>query len=87
MRYFLNIRTKDGLISDPEGDAFSDIDQLLEHAKQVVQELEQEFPINAKNAHFILVAMEVVDESGALIFNLPIQGSGLSEVPNAGTRN
>lgn len=84
MRYFLNIRTKDSLIADPEGDAFSDIDQLLEHAKLVVQELEQEFPVNAEDARFILVAMEVVDETGGLVFTLPIHAP---EVPNDGTRN
>jgi hypothetical protein len=84
MRYFLNIRTKDGLIVDPEGDAFSDIDQLLEHAKLVVQELEQEFPVNAKDARFILVAMEIVNETGGLVFTLPINAP---EVPNDGTRS
>ena len=72
MRYFLNIRTQDGLIRDPEGDAFSGIDQLHAHARQVVEELEREFPGDAKDAHFILVMMEVVDETGALVFSLPI---------------
>jgi hypothetical protein len=87
MRYFLNIRTKDSLIRDPEGDAFYDVDQLLAYAKQVVEELEREFPIDAKDAHFILVMMEVVDETGAVVFSLPIHAPGAPEVPNTGTHN
>jgi len=72
MRYFLNIRTTDGLSPDPEGDEFSDADQLFEHAKQVVEELEQEFPSDAKDARIVLIALEVMDETGAMIFNLPV---------------
>ena len=72
MRYFFNIRTEDSLLADEHGNAFDDIDQLFEHAKLTVEELEQEFPRDAKDARFVLVALEVVDETGAQIFRLPI---------------
>ena len=72
MRYFFNIRTEDSLLVDEHGDEFSDIDQLFEHAKLTVEELEQEFPLDAKDARFVLVALEVMDETGAQIFRLPI---------------
>lgn len=72
MRYFFNIRTEDSLLVDEHGDEFADIEQVFEHAKTTVEELELEFPRDAKNARFLLVALEVMDESGAEIFRLPI---------------
>ena len=73
MRYFLNIRTKDSLIPDPEGDAFSDTDALFEHAKQVVADLERNYPGDTQDETAIVpIALEVVDELGMLVFRLPV---------------
>jgi hypothetical protein len=73
MRYFLNIRTNDSLVIDEEGDVFGDIDQLYAHATSVVSDLEREYPAaEAGEWSVVPVALEVTDETGALIFTLPI---------------
>ena len=73
MRYFLNIRTKDSLVTDDEGDEFSDIDRLFDHAKQVVAELEREYPSDSNDELAVIpIALEVSDENGVLIFRLRI---------------
>ena len=76
MRYFLNIRTTDSLVIDDEGDVFSDIDQLFDHVKSVATDLEREYPADeATELSVVPVALEVADETGALIFCLPINQS------------
>jgi len=73
MRYFLNIRTKDGLIPDPEGDEFADTDALFEHAKHVIADLERNYPADTPDETAIVpIALEVVDELGVLVFRLPV---------------
>ena len=72
MRYFFNIGTEDSLLVDEHGDEFANIDQAFEHAKVTVEELELEFPRDAKNARFVLVALEVTDQAGTEMFRLPI---------------
>jgi len=87
MRYFLNIRTKDSLVIDDEGDVFSGIDQLFDHAKSVALDLQQEYPADASDEWSVVpVALEVADETGALIFCLPINAccAGSSQCRNPG---
>lgn len=77
MRYFLNIRTKDSLVTDDEGDVFSDIAQLFDHARNVASDLKREYPGDVADAWSVVpVALEVADENGALIFSLPINDCG-----------
>lgn len=82
MRYFLNIRTRDSLVIDEEGDVFSDIDQLFDYAKTVALDLEREYPADGTDEWSVIpVALEVADETGALLFCLPINmciGAGSS---------
>ncbi|HWU56213.1 MAG TPA: hypothetical protein VN175_11975 [Rhizomicrobium sp.] len=88
MRYFLNIRTKDSLVLDDEGDVFSDIGQLLDHARNVASDLKREYPDDGIDAWSIIpVALEVADETGTLIFTLPIHDSGCAASSNSGTSN
>ena len=80
MRYFLNIRTKDSLVTDDEGDVFSDIDQLFAHARNVASDLKREYPSDGADAWSVVpVALEVSDETGALVFCLPINECGCAE--------
>lgn len=73
MRYFLNIRTKDSLVTDDEGDVFSGIEQLFVHASKVASDLRQEYPDDETDEWSVVpVALEVADETGALLFCLPI---------------
>jgi hypothetical protein len=73
MRYFLNIRTQDSLVTDDEGDLFSGIAQLFAHASNVAFDLKQEYPGDATDEWSVVpVALEVADETGALLFSLPI---------------
>ena len=88
MRYFLNIRTTDSLVIDDEGDVFNDIDQLFDHARNVALDLEREYPVDKTDEWSVIpLALEVADETGALIFCLPLNTRAKPEVPNAGTRN
>jgi len=77
MRYFLNIRTQDSLVTDDEGDVFSDMDQLFDHARNVASDLRREYPVDEADAWSVVpVALEVADETGALLFCLPINECG-----------
>jgi len=72
MRYFLNVRTRDSLVVDDEGDEFFDTGRLYDYASQVVAELEREYPVEAADAVIVPVALEVTSEAGDLVFCLPI---------------
>ena len=88
MRYFLNIRTTDSLVIDDEGDVFSDIDALFDHVKNVASDLEREYPADGADEWGIIpVALEVADETGALIFCLPINQYRRAGSSHAGTAN
>lgn len=88
MRYFLNIRTKDSLVIDDEGDVFNDIGQLFDHARNVASDLKREYPDVARDPWSVIpVALEVADESGALLFCLPINDCGCARSSHIGTRN
>jgi hypothetical protein len=77
MRYFLNIRTSDSLVIDEEGDVFNDIDQLFDHARSVVSDLEREYPAEGTGEWSVIpMALEVADETGAVLFCLPINANG-----------
>lgn len=76
MRYFLNIRTTDSLVIDDEGDVFHDIDQLFDHARNVALDLEREYPADKTDEWSVIpVALEVADETGAVLFCLPINAN------------
>jgi len=88
MRYFLNIRTTDSLVIDDEGDVFSDINALFDHVRNVASDLEREYPADSADAWSIIpVALEVADETGALIICLPINQHGHGESSHSGTSN
>jgi hypothetical protein len=73
MRYFLNIRTKDSLVIDDEGDEFASVAQLFDHAKRVALELEREYPRDMDDVWGVVpVAVEVADELGALVLRLSL---------------
>jgi hypothetical protein len=73
MRYFLNIRTKDSLVIDDEGDVFSGIDQLFAYATSVALDLKREYPADVTDEWSVVpLALEVADETGAVVFCLPI---------------
>ena len=88
MRYFLNIRTTDSLVIDDEGDVFSDMNALFDYVKNVALDLEREYPADDTDAWSVIpVALEVADETGALIFCLPINQQGREESSHSGTSN
>ena len=73
MRYFLNVRTSDALLIDDEGNDFPDLGEACNYALQVAAELAREYPRQPGNQWTIVpLALEVVDELGALVFRTPI---------------
>jgi len=73
MRYFLNVRTIDALLIDDEGNEFSDLGEACNYALQVAAELAREYPRQPGNRFSIVpLALEVMDEFGALVFRTPI---------------
>jgi hypothetical protein len=88
MRYFLNIRTTDSLVIDEEGDVFSDIDQLFDHARNVALDLEREYPADKSDEWSVIpVALEVADETGAVLFCLPINANSTASSDDRNPRN
>jgi hypothetical protein len=73
MRYFLNVRTIDMLLVDDEGDEFPDLGEVCRHALEVASELAREYPrLPAHRSTIVPLALEVMDESGSLVFRTPI---------------
>ena len=73
MRYFLNVRTVDALLVDDEGKEFSDLGGVCLYALEVASELAREYPQPPVHRSTILpLALEVMDESGNLVFRAPI---------------
>lgn len=73
MRYFLNVRTIDTLLVDDEGNEFSDLGEVCRHALEVASELAREYPrLPVHRSTIVPLALEVMDESGALVFRTPI---------------
>ena len=73
MRYFFNVRTTDAVLADDEGNEFSDISQASKYALQIAAELAREYPRQSgEQSTIVPLELEVMDESGALIFRTPI---------------
>ncbi len=73
MRYFLNVRTIDALLIDDEGNDFPDLGEVCRHAIEVASELAREYPRPpAHRLTIVPLALEVMDESGTLVFRTPI---------------
>jgi len=73
MRYFLNVRTIDALLVDDEGNEFTDLGEVCRHALEVASELAREYPrLPADRATVVPLALEVMDESGNLVFRTPV---------------
>ena len=73
MRYFLNVRTIDALLIDDEGNEFTDLSEVCRHALEVASELAREYPRQpAHRSTIVPLALEVMDDSGCLVFRTPI---------------
>ena len=75
MRYFFNIRAKEGVIPDDEGTDLPGLEQARAEAAADAKDLAREFP-NGGNG-ISLTAIEVFDQAGHLAFTHPIYGSQL----------
>jgi hypothetical protein len=74
MRYFFNVRTIDTVLIDDEGCEFQDINETCKYALEVAAELAREYPRQPKYRSTIVpLAVEVMDQSGAMVFRTPIQ--------------
>jgi len=73
MRYFLNVRTIDTLLIDDEGNEFEDLGEVCRYALEVASEPAREYPRAPMHRGTIVpLALEVMDESGTLVFRTPI---------------
>ena len=74
MRYFFNVRTIDTVLIDDEGNEFQDFNDACKYALEIAAELVREYPSQPKNRSTIVpLAVEVMDQSGKLVFRTPIQ--------------
>jgi hypothetical protein len=74
MRYFFNVRTIDTVLVDDEGNEFQDLNEACKYALEVAAELAREYPRQPKDRSTIVpLAVEVMDQSGLLVFRTPIQ--------------
>lgn len=61
------------LLVDDEGDEFPDLGEVCRHALEVASELAREYPrLPAHRSTIVPLALEVMDESGSLVFRTPI---------------
>ena len=73
MRFFLNVRANNTLLVDEEGCEFPDLSAACVYAMRIALELARKYP--RKPAHQLAsypLALEVVDQRGALVFRTPI---------------
>jgi len=74
MRYFFNVRTIDTVLIGDEGNEFQDFNEACKYALEVAAELAREYPRQPKDRSTIVpLAVEVMDQSGLLVFRTPIQ--------------
>ena len=71
MRYFLNIKSKDAQLLDQEGEEFPTMEVAHRYARQLVLDLEREFPREG-GTDFVPVSLEVFDEMGVPVFRMPL---------------
>lgn len=73
MRFFLNVRANNTLLVDEEGGEFPDLSAACVYAMRIALELARKYPRQPGNqvASYPL-ALEVMDQAGALVFRTPI---------------
>lgn len=73
MRYFLNVRADSSLLVDEQGSEFADLRAASVYAMRIALELARKYPRRSGNKPASRpLALEVLDQSGALVFRTPI---------------
>lgn len=75
-RYFMNVRYRDRLYRDEEGDVLPEVEAVRAHAIQCAQDLVEKARMDAIRNWFDC-ALEVTDEAGRIVLTIPFgPGSG-----------
>lgn len=71
MRYYLNVRTDDGLIVDDEGVELPDLGDVMEEARQAARDI-----VADRVKHGDRVddgVFEILDQAGMIVMTIPIR--------------
>lgn len=74
VRYFLNVRSNGSLLVDEAGSEFPDLSAACAYAMRIALELARKYPRRPGNQPASMpLALEVLDQSGALVFRTPVR--------------
>jgi hypothetical protein len=83
-RFYFNARIGDELIRDPEGEELRDADQAWEFAHSLALELLLE---EAEQPLLLTSSVEVMDENGEMVLDLPLIEAATGQADQSETRH